>query len=360
VEWTNRVQFGVGCGRDRTGQSHAVYAVDMDGKTFKQLVSGTEQQQPYLWIGFLVQNPSHFALDSIGRYNEPSMGGAQLSEATQLLCFWWRYDSLDIVITGSSHATAGVNPQKLGAYKAFNLGAVGADFPWQKSMINNYVLKHCQNIKVVISSLDIGYLGIPEGEFSWKTGFSQSKGYRYDSAHFFWKNGITSDFINIIKKIQPPQAPLDSAFLSSYSGYMPAPCGGWGGDTPPWAIYSEMDWKVTDSNYQKNFVTINTIADTLRSRGIHWIVVNFPVSPSYRNYPYYSYHGPLWQTAADVLQQMHSLETSNLFFHLYNANLDGNHDYGDENAWDFDHLCGTGADKFTLRLTALIDSVLKK
>jgi uncharacterized protein (TIGR02171 family) len=347
VEWSNRTQFGVGCGRNGANQSHAVYAIDLDGKSSRQLLSGTELQQPYLWVGTIL-----FA-DSIGLYNDPPF--YQAHEATQMLAFWQHYDSIEILITGSSRSCFGVNPQKINGYKTFNISAAGGNLPWEKNTILNYALNQCPHLKMICSSADIGFLGNPAEDLLWEQGFGQSKGYKYDSTHSFWKNGVPADFKNIIKQVSPPVPfPID---ISLYSGYLPQACNGWG-EIPPPHEGGVPTWTISDSVYRRNLAVIKMIADTLRSRGIHWILVNFPASPHYRGTDFYSFWGPSWQTARDILQQMQDIEASNPFFHLYDANMDGNHDYGDEDAQDQDHLCGTGAAKLSVRIDSIIHTIL--
>ena len=62
-KWSNQPRFAVGCGRNSAGQAHAIYAIDLDKKSFQQIVTGTELQQPYMRIGnnLLILN-----LDSLG------------------------------------------------------------------------------------------------------------------------------------------------------------------------------------------------------------------------------------------------------------------------------------------------------
>jgi hypothetical protein len=190
----------------------------------------------------------------------------------------------------------------------------------------------------------------------WANGFGLSKGYKYDSTHCFWNNGVSSDFKYMIKQVSPPiPFPVD---ISVYSGYSPGYCNGWGDTLPP--HLGSSTWTISDSIYQSNLSAIMMIADTLRSKKIHWIMINFPVSPHYKGTDYYSYWGPSWQTARDILQQLRNIEITNPYFHLYDANFDGNHDYGEEDAMDQTHLCGSGADKLTARLDTLIDSILSK
>jgi uncharacterized protein (TIGR02171 family) len=347
VEWSNQPRFGVGCGRNSADQSHVVYAIDLEGKSSKQLVMGTELQQPYLWKGVILSN------DSLGRYNDPPLLEYQAIFATKLLMFWRLFDSSEVVITGSSHAIQDIDQRKFTGLRALNMAAHGGDLLGQKNVIINYIIKHCPNIKLICSSLDLGWLYFANGDVTWSRGIGQSKGYLYDSCHLFWPEGVTRDVRNRIFQVPIP-IPNDTI----RNGFDSVSSGGWGDNPPPYL--SLPAWTTEHFFYQENFATITIIADSLRSRGIHWILVNFPVSPHYKGTDYYSYWGPSWQTATDILKQMHTLEASNPFFHLYDANIDGNHDYGDGDAADYDHLCGTGAEKLSARLDTLIDSILKK
>jgi uncharacterized protein (TIGR02171 family) len=347
--WTNQPRFAVGCGRNWADQAHVVYAIDLESRMSKQIVAGTELQQPYLLLSV---NPRSFALDSLGAYNDPPTDAFQALFATKLLLYWQLFDSVEVVGTGSSQANWGFNPAMITGYKAFNMAAPGGDLLWQRVCIIDYLIKHCLNIKVICSTLGIGQLNMKDGGGSFTRGIGQSKGYRYDSSHAFWPGGVSSDFREIINHVPVPSIG-DTACL----GFVRFPSRGWGDSLPPHNPYGP--WTIADSTYQKNLATINMIANTLRSKKIHWIMINYPVSPFYRNTDYYSFWGPLRQTAADILQQIRNIETSNQYFHIYNANMDGNHDYNDEDASDYDHLSGVGADKLTGRLDMLIDSILK-
>jgi len=351
TEWTNQPKFGVGCGKNNIGQSHAVYAIDLDHRNFKQLLTGTELQQPYLWIGFLVPNPSDFALDSIGRYNEPP-GDAH--PATKLLMIWRLTDSIEVAIIGSSLTWTDINPAMINGLKAFNFAAMAFDLLGQKNFILHY-LKHCPHIKVICSSFDIFWIDNQDGNYTWKIYVGQSKGYLYDSSHAFWPGGVSREFKNIICQIPLPN-PFDTLNRGFYWA-SPSAGPGWGADPPPFNPNS-ITWTTADTFYQQNLATIIMLADTLRSRGIHWIMINCPESPNYRHVDSYTLAGPSWTTAGSIIQDMRGLERSNTFFHFYDANMDGNHDYGPEDGCDEDHLSGQGAAKLTARVDSIIHTIL--
>jgi len=295
--------------------------------------------------------PPIINLDSLGRYNEPSTDGSQACLATKLLMYWRIFDSLEVAVLGSSQANWGINPTMITGLKAINMAAPLADPLTQKNIILCYLVKHTSRIKVVCSSLDIGWLANADGDISWKSGLGQSTGYKYDSCHAFWAGGVSSDFRTSIR-----QVPIPTTGDTVNIGFVGQGSLGWGANPPP--INGSITWDTTDANYQHNFTTIAMLADTLRSRGVHWIVINFPVSPNYRTTAAYNGEGPSWSTAHAIIQQVRGIEVSNQYFHFYDANVDGNHDYTDQDAYDENHLSGQGAAKLSGRVDSLIHSIV--
>jgi hypothetical protein len=102
---------------------------------------------------------------------------------------------------------------------------------------------------------------------------------------------------------------------------------------------------------------ISGLADSLERKGVHWIIIDFPVSPRYKNMSYYSVWGPPWQTALDIHQKLAEIEKTNPYFHFYNANMDGNHDYSKDEALDENHLCALGAKKLGARVDSIIHTL---
>ena len=352
TEWSNQSRFATACGRNAQNQAQTIYAVDLTGNRSMTFVSGTEIQQPSLWIGFLVPNPSNFALDSIGRYNEPLLISNQPLFATKLLMFWKYFDSLEVICTGSSAAIAGFDPSKIKGLESYNMGYIGGGLLSQKYFINSYILKHCSAVKIICSSIDVGWFNEPDGDKSWRFGLSGSKGFKYDSANSFWEGGVTDDFRKIVNQIPLPVPGLDTAM----GQYRREPLG-WGVNPPP--FYGTLDWNINNQNCQNNIKTILMISDTLRIKNIHWLMINFPVSPHYKNDTAYSPWGPTWATAREVLAVIKEIGSSNPYFHFYDANHDGEHDYSDEDATDENHLSMSGAAKLTTRLDSIIHTIIQ-
>jgi hypothetical protein len=249
---------------------------------------------------------------------------------------------------------AGIDPRKLtGGYASYNLAAYYCDFLGQKILINSYILNHCPVIKVICSSLDVALIGYPEGFVSWDANVGQSKGYRYDSCHNFWSEGVSEVLKEVLFGV-----PLPLPEAAERMGCSDAPSLGWGPDPPP-CTYQNSGWTIHDSIMQYNLGVVRVIADTLRARGIHWIMINFPMSPNYKKIDCYCVGGVTWQTARDIILNLKQLESANEFFHMYDAHNDGNHDYGYNDFFDTHHLSGRGAAKVTARVDSIIHSILQ-
>ena len=86
-----------------------------------------------------------------------------------------------------------------------------------------------------------------------------------------------------------------------------------------------------------------------------------PESPYYRSTDFYGRHGPSRETGKAIVSQLKTLQDSVYgYFHFYDANLEGNHDYADSEAADFDHLCPLGARKLSVRLDSLVKAILNQ
>jgi len=57
--------------------------------------------------------------------------------------------------------------------------------------------------------------------------------------------------------------------------------------------------------------------------------------------------------------EMKSLETVNPYFHLYDACNFGDHDFTDADAFNWNHLCSSGAAKITMRLDTIIHGITR-
>jgi hypothetical protein len=216
--------------------------------------------------------------------------------------------------------------------------------------MNNYLFVHAPKLKLI--GINVPFYYEPYSGPA-ESIIGLSKGYAYDKSHNFWKDGIPDGFDKAI--IKQPFPSLDDHFWDSL-GMRTWPCGGWG-DTIPETMFAR-NWTINDSSYQARFSALIRMIEETSARNIHLLVINFSESPYYKNTSCYTRLGPDWATGRAVIAQLKALERVYPFFHFYDANLDGNHDYTYEDATTFDRLCPHGAAKLTGRINVLIDSII--
>jgi hypothetical protein len=353
-EWSNQPRFAVSGCRNSADQAHGIYVVDLNSHSYQAVATGTELQQPYLWIGRILENPFNLALDSIGYYDDPHVEVGQSQLAHMLHFFWQQHNDLDFIFVGNSLIQGGIDCSVFTGYKALNVACSGLGLLGTSDILSDYILPHAPKVKVIGINIPFYNFANPLGEVSptlWSNSFCQSRGYLYDNNHNFWRDSLPAGFEKTIAMIPYPQpAGTDSLGLAPWA------CDGYGGQNPE--ISGSIDWTATDSNYIKNFDTFVKIIEKISAYGIHVIAINFPESPYYKYTDHYLCAGPSWETGKAVLAQIKNLENNHPYFHVYDAYLDGNHDFIDNEAHDFNHLCPVGAKKLSQRLDTLIREIL--
>ena len=356
-EWSNQARFAVATCRNSSDQAHGIYAIDLNSHGYRAAATGTELQQPYWWIGRILENPFNLALDSIGYYDDPPVENGQRQLASMMHFFWQRHNDLDLIFVGNSLIQGGIDGSIFTGYKALNIAGSGLGLLGASDIINDYIVPHAHKVKVIGINIPFYTFAYPLGEVSpesWSNSFCRSIGYLYDKNHNFWKDSLPAGFEKTIAATPYPQTDVGIDSL----GLAPWACDGYGGQNPD--ISGSIDWTVTDSNYLKNFDTFVKIIEKTSVYGIHLIAINFPESPYYKQTDHYLCAGPSWETGKAVLAQLKNLENNYPYFHVYDAYQDGNHDYTDGEAHDFNHLCPVGAKKLSQRLDTLIRKILSR
>jgi hypothetical protein len=136
------------------------------------------------------------------------------------------------------------------------------------------------------------------------------------------------------------------------------PCGGWGGAAPDFTGGSNWDWQLANAHYAENLDSIVSLVKACAAANVAVLMINFPESPAYKNTDHYTRGGPSWATGRAVVAQLRSLESAYPNFHFYDAYNNGNHDYTDDEAQNWNHLCPRGAAKLSGRLDSLIHRIL--
>jgi len=343
VEWSNHADFAAGIASNPDTQS--VHVIDLADSHYLEIVKGAGLRDPFLWISPERLPQTFDPYWAFARYDLPTVGTGQLWLTKKMKLFWKTREAIQCVIVGSSPAYYGVDPSTLTG-RAFNFGVCHGDAHLSTSLPHLYVLDHCPDLKVVCMSLDPGFLR----HYLWPTspyytGMGDSKGFALDKENGFW-----------VDTMPPAIAAKIEAFDSNdwngldTNGYT---TGRWGGS---WGepIVEMHDYPFDTSTVQQNIGFIDTLADTLAAHGVHFLVVNFPQNPRYRETDYIGRYGPSRSTYNQLVEWLRALEAENPYFHFYDANAYGEHDYTDEDALDANHLRHAGAGKLGSRIDSLL------
>jgi uncharacterized protein (TIGR02171 family) len=349
-EWSNSPNFAIATGRNTMDQSHAIYFVNMENGDRLQAISGIELENPFLWTGI------SFCEDSLGRYDLPYLGIYQPEIAFKMHLFWKMCDQLEAVFLGTSLVYCGIDCSKITRLTTLNLGYTGCGIYATTQLVQNYILNHSPKIKLIGINIPFNLFSTQTGDaVRWELVPGTSNGFLYDQNHGFWKGNNSSYLLDSIRK-----SPYPNLFPSGWDslGHLHTSCDGWGGPNP--GIDGPVGWTTSDPNYLRNLSMFSAFIDTLSAHRIHLLAVNFPENPAYKNTIAYSRGGPTWDVAHQVMDTLRKLEAQKPYFHIYDAYLDGNHDYTDQDAHNTNHLCSVGAEKLSVRVDSVIRNILNK
>jgi|WetSurMetagenome_2_1015567.scaffolds.fasta_scaffold01606_7 uncharacterized protein (TIGR02171 family) len=360
-EWSNADGYAIACCHNQVDDPHAVYLVDLEKKTSLKIVEGTFLRDPGLWIDrpSLPANPDSLSLDSLGWYNDPTGGYGQGQDyfANRMHFFWRKCSDMEIVFVGSSHTGYGIDPKSF-SVPAYNMGFPECMLSTVLTVLNDYVMNHCPKLALVgMDILPGGLVGWGTADdYSWNQNIYNSKGYAYDRQHGFWRDGTPANLEALASTAPYPR--ID--FFDTLGMYHPAPSG-WGGD-PPDIQFAEYNstWTTEDSRYLENFAMLRDAIVALNDRKVHCLLYLTPESPYYKNTPYYTRYGPTWEMGRQVVAQFKALADSLEYCHFYDAYNEGDHDYTDADAYDWDHLSASGARKFSARVDSVVKAILNR
>jgi len=347
LEWSNHPRWAVGMALEANGAYKEVHLLELSTGNTLSLASGTDLWMPSLWVGD-VQSFEGIDQDSALAYNTPSLDGYQSQFAAKAAAFWANHDDFEIVSVGSSRVYYGISPSAF-QMRAFNFGIQGAVLNLDESTLLDMVLPHARKLKAVV-------IGVMPGWLLWSTDQSgskavhDSKGWQYDKNHGFWKDSIPSSFLRLSRtKDWTNGGTLDSI------GERFTVSGGWGvGDLLHFDLPNS---DIEGQRFQENWTRLKRMVQLASMQGVVVAVVMFPTDPRFQKSKYAGRWEPEWPIYHQILDSLKSLPMKALGAGrvlFVDANLDGRHDYGDEDALDGDHLSTIGARKLSKRLDSLI------
>ena len=342
------------------GAHTKIVIVNPTDSSVTELAEGDELWHPALWVErnktTEIDTDFEFNLDSAGMYYNTTGPSTFASRFRYKMEFLWQYkDSANVAILGSSRAYYGINPILFSKpVFAVNFAVPATIISGNGFFFNHYVLPHVSKLKVAIFSIDLDRAFYPgdDTDNMFYEAYKFYPGFVYDMNHNYWVNQNTEELFKAT--FNSPGVNTYAKKLRPTRGYDESEANGWGSPT----IKQDSVWTAEKKNsFQDNLNLFKTIIQTCAKKNIYVIGVLFPLNPKYKNIGAYGSDGLQRSLAPKLIKEISSLSETYSNFTLIDENKMGNHDYSDDEARDYSHLSKAGAEKITLRLDSLIQTL---
>jgi len=350
-EWSNHPDFAVAVATPTTpGGTSALYLIRCSDSAYLKIGEGSNIVDPSLWINPAVISEQDDPYRDFGKYDIPVRSNFQLEITSKLKLFWTRRKSIECAFIGFSTMYYGINPHAISHCTALSLACRGMEQQLSMIVARDYVFHHSPDLKIVVLHLGPGWMDVdPYPVDPFLSGFGDSKGYEFDSTNNFWADGVPPAIEEKIEAFRETQwLNHDTA-----GSYLPRTSGSWGKP-----LIEGTDYALTDTFVAMNLSLLREFASLCASKEIHALVVFFPHNPAYKNTSMIGRFGPSRETYEELDVWLRELEKSNTWFHFYDANNYGNHDYTDDDAIDPNHLGYRGQQKLSARVDSVIQEIL--
>ena len=344
---------------DKNGAHAEIVLVDMNDGRVVELAKGNELWHPNLWVHASSSDLENLTLDtdSAGIYMNPEdvLGSFIMRNNMEML---WRYrDSVNVAILGSSRPMNGLSPQVFSPeFFAVNFAHTPNSIYASRDYLEKYLLVHLKKLKYVVVSLDIDFwfkVDGPEGDNFFVVAAKNYPGYVYDANHDYWKEGYPEGLLECAEN-SATMAEFEMYF-SDRGRFLANDCKAWG-ETAEISVDSTL---YDDKMYmiENSLEALKYIIEIAQKRDIYVVGMIFPQNPKYKETGAFGRYGMRRSLAKSVIDQFLEYEKNYPNFVLLDENKMGDHDYSDEEAQDYDHLCSSGAPKITSRLDSLLKTL---
>lgn len=349
-EWSNHPNFAIAALVDSTDNQVRIVAIRFPDKAILPLIEGSSLLYPALWVHPYTKD-SQLNVDSIFQYAKGTPGReASSTYAWKLLQFLLCRDTLVGLALGSSRTLNGIDPQFLtGA--TFNFAAPEMETWSIRNQWKHYIQPHAPNVKHIILEISLDFLPFePKHVFS--PLFASSHGYKYDSTKAFWVQGFPSGLHSML--LTNPSLPIA---VEQQNGFIPKVGDSWG--EAPTALTPVPGLDDYSNRFQNTLDSLEKMIQEMTESGINVVGVIFPQNPDFTSIGLWGRYGPTLGEAAIAMKQIETWSTLYPKFKLLDQHLNGNHDYQNREAADWDHLSAAGAKKLSKRVDSLLQILIE-
>lgn len=336
---------------NRDGAHTKIVLLNTSDSSYAVLVEGDELWHPCVWVkpNVMAYEDIVLSTDSTGMYYDFVAEVSERIMKVKMRMFWDMKDSIELYAVGSSRTERGFDPLAMTSYKSFNFGYSGGELWGELYLTGNYILNHAKNLKVLLIELPLD-LQSNTPYFKNEKLFEQAPGYIYDKHHDFWKDGLPEYFITLVDENLPYSDDDEKKYVETM-GLLREPSGSWKGneiDRDSILTSKEMGY------YNDVMDQLDKFIKRLEGLEIKVVLVIYPQSPSYAETGSFGRHGVQRSVATKTIAHYEEMAKKYPYLVLMDENKMGAHEYTDDMAADYDHLCAVGAKYFTGKLDSLL------
>lgn len=329
------------------GAHEKIVIINTLDSSVTEIAEGEELWHPDFWFKNQggAGEESLLNFDSAGVYFTAGVPFFGLDLRVKMESFWTKKDVASVVALGSSRVMFGIDEKKYVSGVLVNMGFSSGDFSGMYYLFKNYVLKHTK-AKYVVVEFSPDFL-ITDENSSWNLIYQGSPGFRYDENHDFWPDGVSESFVTAVKDSYKP---TDSLTLPYTYDNILLPTEGWGSPV----IYRDSieAYEINKTNIWANMDTLRSMCKMAKENEVQLIALIPPQNPKYKNTGAFGIYGLNRSRSLELIDSVKHMDII-----LMDENKMGDHDYGNNMAYNADHLSITGAAQLTYRLDSLIQTL---
>lgn len=333
------------------GAHTKIVLLDTKDSSYATLVEGDELWHPCIWVKQNVADYENILLatDSAGMYYDIIAETSERIMKVKMRMFWDMKDSFELFAVGTSRTERGFDPSVVSSYKSFNFGYSGGELWGELYLAKNYILNHAKNLKVLVMEMPLD-LQSNSPNFMNTTVFETAPGYFYDRNHDFWKEGLPEYFMTLVDENLPYSEEDEEKYVETM-GFLRTESGSWRGNE----ISRDSNLTTKERGYYDAVMdSLDAFIKFTAQKNIKLVLAFFPQAPSYAETGSFGRHGVPRSLAMKTIAHYEEMTKKYPHVVLMDENKMGHHEYTDEMALDYDHLCEVGAKHFSEKLDSLL------
>jgi formylglycine-generating enzyme required for sulfatase activity len=358
IESTNSSKFAVTVLKDTKEQDNTLALLEFESGSVRPVLNARGIVQPAMWIR---NDPDYQTMvasgmaDSLGRYDEPYVQLQQKGYSAKVQLFHRNRERVEVIALGSSHMDFGFIPSQIQKRYCLNLSISGSQHQSSLQILEHIVLPHASRLRAVVFEVMPALFAYPFEDPNFTGSVLQSKGYRYDVDHGFFRDSLPRGFDEALSAVP-------------FTWWLPFDSLG-GTHMPSQEIqYDSLPLNpvapagLENPQVQANLEVFRFLIQKMDSLRIPILLVETPKEAGYSamGNGYASYIGPSIQDEAGILEKIRAMCATSSMCGFYDAHKAGQHDFSGNDFYDYDHLSYVGGLRFSSKVDSALANLLNR